>query len=116
MIDNAEVDLQLGELTQKEKVMRRLVNQEGAMDGSHDDNPMLNSLLHDFEYLDEQVKDYSANLIAENILNRVDSDGFSVTLLEAITDYNKDDTASDNSEKHVITSKGKRRLRMITKG
>ena len=113
---NAEVELQSGELMQTGKVIGRSVNHEGAIDGSYDDNPMLNSLLYDVEFPDGQVKEYSANLIAENMLTRVDSDGFSVTLLEAITDYNKDDTAVDIADKYVITSKGRRRLRMTTQG
>ena len=98
------------------KVIGRSVNHEGAIDGSYDDNPMLNSLLYDVEFPDGQVKEYSANLIAENMLTRVDSDGFSITLLEAITDYHKDNTAVDIDDKYVITSKERRRLRMTTQG
>ena len=73
---NAEVELQSGELMQTGKVIGRSVNHEGAIDGSYDDNPMLNSLLYDVEFPDGQVKEYSANLIAENILTRVDHNGF----------------------------------------
>ena len=98
------------------KVIGRSLNHEGAIDGSYDDNPMLNSLLYDVEFPDGQVKEYSANLIAENMLTRVDSDGFSVTLLEAITAYQKDNTAVDIADKHVTTSKGRRRLRKTTQG
>ena len=53
---NAEVELQSGELIQTGKVIGRSVNYEGATDGSYDDNPMLNSLLHDVEFPDVQVK------------------------------------------------------------
>ena len=42
---------------------------------------MLNLLLHDVEFPNGQVKEYSANSIAENMLTRVDKDGFSMTLL-----------------------------------
>ena len=72
--------------------------------------------MYDVEFPDRRVKEYSANLIAENMLTRVDSDGFSVTLLEAITDYHKDNTAVDIDDKYVITSKRMRRLRMTTQG
>ena len=41
---------------------------------------------------------------------RVDSDGFSVTLLEPITDYHKDNASIDIADKHVMTSKGRRWL------
>ena len=53
---------------------------------------MLNSLLCDVELPYGQVKGYSSNLIANEMLTRVDSDGFFVTLLESITDYNEDNT------------------------
>ena len=58
---------------------------------------------------DGLVKEYSGNSISENVLTRVDSYSFSVTMLEAITDYHKDNTAVDIDDKHVITSKGRRR-------
>ena len=77
---------------------------------------MLNSLFYDVEFRVGQVKEFSANLIAENVLTRVDSGGFSVTLLEAITDYHKYGTAVNISDKYVINSKGRRRLRMTTQG
>ena len=55
-------------------------------------------------------------MIAEKILTSVDSGGFSVNLLEAITDYQKDNTTVDIADKYVITFKGTRRLRMTTQG
>ena len=97
------------------KAIGRSVNHELAIDCSHDDKSMLDSLLHDVEFPDGQVKEYSANLIAENMLTRVDSDGFSVTLLEAITDYHKDNTFFDVNYKNVITSKGRIMLRISRK-
>ena len=78
---NTEVELQLGEMIQTIKVIGRSVNYEGSIDVSYDDNPMLTSLLYDVEFPDGQVKEYSANLIDENMITRVDSDRISVTLL-----------------------------------
>ena len=77
---------------------------------------MLNSFLHDVKFSDGQVKEHSSNLIVENILTRVDSDRFSLTLLEVITDQHEDNTAVDISDKHVMTSKRRRRLRITTQG
>ena len=37
--------------------------------------------------MDSQVQEYAANLIAENMLTQVDTDGFSTTLMEGIVDY-----------------------------
>ena len=44
-------------MTHVGKVVGRSVNHEGTIDGSHDDNPMLNSLLHDVEFPDGKFKD-----------------------------------------------------------
>ena len=98
------------------KVIGTSVNHDEAIDGSHDANPMLNSLLHDVEFPYGQVKEYSSNLIANKMFSRVDSGGFSVSLLESITNYNNDNAGIDIVDNHVITSKGRRRLRITTKG
>ena len=50
------------------------------------------------------------------MLTRACSDGIYVTLLEAITDYHKENTAVDVADKYVITIKGRRKLRMTTQG
>ena len=50
-------------------------------------NPFLNSIIYDVEFPDGQVKEYAANIIAENMLTQVDSDGMSTTLMEAIVDH-----------------------------
>ena len=42
-------------------------------------------------------------MIAENMLCRVDSNSFLITLLEVITDYAKDNTALNNTHKYMIT-------------
>ena len=51
---------------------------------------MLNSVVYEVEFPDGQVKEYSANTIAENMLTQVDSDGFTTTLMDGIVDYKKD--------------------------
>ena len=55
-------------------------------------------------------------MIAENVLTRVDSDGFIVTLLEAIRDYKKDDPVVQMTDNRVITSEERKRMRKITQG
>ena len=56
------------------KIVGRSVKHQGAIDGSYDVNPMLNLLFYNIEFTDGQVKEHSTNLIAENVLTRVDSD------------------------------------------
>ena len=94
----------------------RSVGPEGAIEGLYDNSSMLNFLLCNIEFPNSQVKEYSAYIIAENMLYRVDSDGFLVTMLEVIKDYAKDDTALDIANKYVVTPKGRQRLWKTNKG
>ena len=66
---NAEVELQLGDLTQTGKVIGRSVGPEWAVEGSYGSNPMINSLLHDVGF-HRQGKEHSANVIVESMLRR----------------------------------------------
>ena len=74
-IINAEVQLQLGEEMITGKVTQRTIGPDGQVTGTYDNNPYLNSIIYDVEFPDGQVKEYAANIIAENMLTQVDSDG-----------------------------------------
>mgnify|MGYP007008190322 CR=1 FL=1 len=65
---NTEVQLHLGENMTNAKVRKRTLGPNGKATGTYDDNPMLNSIVYDVEFPDGQVKEYSANTIAENML------------------------------------------------
>ena len=69
------------------------------------------------EFPDGQVKESAANIIAENMLTQVDSDGISTTLMEAIVDHRRDEEKSlQHHDKYVQTKNGRRHLRKTTKG
>ena len=89
--DVAEVQLQLGEEMVNGKVIQRTIGPDGQVTGTYDNNPFLTSIIYDVEFPDGQVKEYSANIIAENMLTQVDSDGMSTTLMEAIVGHRRDD-------------------------
>ena len=117
MIINAEVQLQLGEEFAVGKVTQRALGPDGTVVGTYDENPMLNSIVYEVEFPDGQVREYSANVIAENMLTQVDSDGYSLSLMEAIVDYQKDESvAVAKEDKYVYTKSGQRRLRQTTAG
>ena len=116
-IINAEVQLQLGEEMVTGKVIQRTIGPDGQVTGTYDNNPFLNSIIYDVEFPDGQVKEYAANIIAENMSTQVDSDGMSTTLMEAIVDHRRDDEkALQHHEKYVQTKNGRRHLRETTKG
>ena len=75
------------------RVIGRLVDPEGCTVGTYNDNPILNTLVYDVSFPDGEVKEYSANVIAENMLQQVDSEGFHLNTFDSILDCVKDDDA-----------------------
>ena len=113
---NVEIYVQHGDALEKGKVIGRSIGPDGTTTGQYDDNPILNSVIYDVEFPDGQVKEHAANVIAENMLCRVDEDGFSNALLESIISWKKDDSVVDKVDKHIVTGNGQRRLRKSTQG
>ena len=114
---NAEVMLQLGEELQTAKVVQRSLGPDGRTAGEYDDNPILNSVVYDVEFPDGTIREYAANIIAENMLTQVDSEGFSLTMMEGIIDYRKDAaTAVSKDDQWVVTRRGQKRRRKTTCG
>ena len=113
---NAEVLLAQGEHFKSAKVLGRAKDQDGNLSGTYDDNPMLNTMVYNVEFPDGMIKEYSANVIAENMYAQVDSEGFQYNLLESIIDYATDDSAVATADKYVVTRRGARKLRKTTIG
>ena len=72
------------------KVIQRSLGRDGFILGTYDDNPSLNSIVYDVEFPDGTIREYAANVIAENMLTQVDEDGFYLSLMEGIVDYKRD--------------------------
>ena len=67
--------------------------------------------MYEVEFIDGQVKEYGANIIAENMLSQVDSDGYSLMLMEGIVNYRKDESVAIGMEDKYITMRnGQQRL------
>ena len=116
-IINAEVLLQQGDHLQSAKVLQRSIGPNGTNVGRYHDNPQLNSIIYDVEFPDGTIKEYSANVIAENMLIQVDSDGFAMTIMEGIIDHKMDKAiAVAKSDKYIATRRGQRKLRKTTMG
>ena len=88
---NAEIMVQAEEGQVSGKVTKRALSPDGKVTGKYDDNPYLNSIRYEVELEDGRIKEYGANIIAENMLTQVNSDGFSLMLMEGIIDYKHDD-------------------------
>ena len=57
------------------KIQGWSLGDNGKVMGSYDDNPIMNSIVYDVEFPDGQVKEYAANILAQNLLSQVDPDG-----------------------------------------
>ena len=97
-------------------VKRRALDHNGKAAGTYHDNPFLNTMVYKVELNEGQLREYSANVIAENMLSQVDSDGFSLTLMDAIIDYRCTNTAIDKKDGYVYTKSGQKRKQKTTAG
>ena len=113
---NAELLLPHGESQQLAKVVRRAVDQDGKVIGSFNENPILNTLVYEVEFPDGAMKSYSANIIAENILQQVDNHGRHSHTLVDILDARKGKKAVGKSNAFITTKSGRRKLRQTTMG
>ena len=102
---NSEVLLQLEDQGHATGIVkRRVTNESGNLSGRYDDNLYLNSLVYEVEFSDSYIREYSANVIAENILTQVDPEGFSKTMIKAIVDFKKDNAvAVSKSDGYLVT-------------
>ena len=74
------------------KVKERSLAPHSSIIGYYNDNPVLNALIYNVGVPDREVREYIVNIIAENILARVDSDGYVTIALDCILDFKKDET------------------------
>ena len=84
------------------KVIGRATGPNGETVGKYDDNPILNSIIYDVEFPEGQIKEYAANILAENLWSQVDADGHSKMLLEGILDYHKTAAAVPMEDKYLL--------------
>ena len=113
---NAEVLLPHEESTALATVLRRTVDENGRMIGTYNDNPLLNTMVYDCVFPDGTTKEYAANIIAENIYNNVDFDGYASSSSYVIVDHKRSGDAIRMEDKYFVTKTGTKRIRPTTKG
>ena len=113
---NAEVLLSKDESTAIARVVRRAVGSNGEAIGNWNENPILNTLVYECEFDDGTIKEYAANVIASNIYEEGDADGFSTSLMSKIVDHKSSGEAITMENKYVTTRTGTRQMRQTTVG
>ena len=72
MLLRAEVLLPQGEEIKSAKVIARSKDDNGNVIGSYNENPLLNSIIYDVEFPDGEIREYAANMIAQNMYSQID--------------------------------------------
>ena len=114
---HAEVMLPNDEgVMQMANVLGQSTNNDGDPIGEYDDNPMLNTRVYDVIFPDGVVHQYSANIIAQNIYEATDEDGFRYQLLEEIIDHKKTPEAVSYADANVPVDKSQKKIKLTSKG
>eukprot|EP00957_Ditylum_brightwellii_P030816 2334709-Ditylum_brightwellii.AAC.1 len=104
-IINAEVQLHHQDNITTGKVKRMVLGPDGR------------TAVYKVEFPDGEVKEYAANVIAENILRQVDYEAFTTTMMKGIIDYDRDEnTVVHTKDKYLWTYSNQRRLKKSTAG
>ena len=113
---NAEVVLPHQDKQRYAVVLGRHKRDDGSTVGQKHNNPIFNSAVYDVQFPDGAVKQYAANVIAENLYAQVDVDGHTSLVLDSITDHRKDEAAVRKEDQYFKTKQGRKKLRQTTKG
>ena len=78
---------------------------------------MLNSIIYEVKFEGGNFKEYSANTIPENMLTQVDYDGFTLTMMEWIIEYQKDAAnAVNKDDMYIVTNCVQNKIQKTTVG
>ena len=72
--------------------------------GQSHSNPILDTRVWDVEFPDGTEKEFSANIIAQNMYSQCDANGHKYLLMDAITDHKKDKTAIEKTNAIVVVN------------
>ena len=111
-----ELSMPQGEVLRSAKVIGRTQSPDGKCTGTYNHNPIMNTMTYDVEFPDGEIREYAANIIAENMLSQVDNEGYTLQHLSQIVDASSDDSAVSKSALYCTTKRGNRRMRHTTCG
>ena len=99
------------------KVIQRSLDPDRTIPGTYDGNTFLNTMFYEVESPNRDVKEYAANIIANNILTQVESDGYYPTIMEGIIYYKRDYKVDIlKSNMFVVTNRGHNNMSKTTVG
>ena len=116
LLINTEISLPKGEKLSMGKVIQRSIDEHGKLVGTYDDNPILNSNIYEVEFLDGEIKEFAANILAETCLYQVDPNGHHSRLLDCITNVRYDDRGITKADGYNPAKQGQLKSRQTTIG
>ena len=103
---NTKVHLQKGKNVKLGRVMRRTIRLNEQVIGSYNNNSILNSIIYTVEFSDGEVREYSANLIAENMITYANLEEYSIVAFQSIKDQSRDEIAIDKVNRFIVIASG----------
>ena len=88
-------------------VRGRHTNINGEVIGQFDVNPLLNYIIYDVEFTYGTIKEYAANVIAQNIYAAMSDDTKGRQAIKSILDHRTDQDVLPNSKKCIISKNGR---------
>ena len=98
------------------KVVKRVRDNEGKGIGTVTDNPLTNSSLYEVEFPDGHSEELQYNIIAENMMSQVDSEGHHYQILQEISDHKSNHLAIKRSNGFIKSQNGNTHKKMTTRG
>ena len=97
-------------------VTKRLKDTNGLPIGTENDDPILDTRVHEVEYVDGHKASLTANAIAQNMFAQVDDKGNRHVLFDKIVDHRHTAPARKQADTFIVTSIGNRPRLETTKG
>ena len=111
----AEVNLPYMDQMISGKVKSRKRNLDGTPKGTRNKKTMFDTREYVVEFPDGAEREYTANIIAENMYAQCNPDGEQFLLMEGISNHKRDQSAVEKADEYVIHN-GRSTLRKTTKG
>ena len=104
-----------GEYLMKAKVIGRVRDDTGKPKGTYNPNPIIDTRRYEGMFDDGTIKEYSANIITENLISLVGNEGHSHQFFSEIIDHRTDGKAVSKDDGTIIRN-GRSSMRKTTKG
>lgn len=109
----ADVLLPQGGVNVRARVVKRVRDGDGNLQGIRNDNPILDSRTYELEFADGSMAQYAANVVAENLYSQVDPEGRRFDVFQDIVDHR---FTGEITETTYVDRKGVTRNKQTTKG